>query len=258
MKHILKLLFVTILFLGQQTLTCSEASRQEYLELAKKYPRLISSQGDASKGEIEIILDSKKIEAIEKATGREVGVMQKDRYWLWVNDACLFPNGKEGVYGRILWVGSLVSSPSVAVMPILPDGRIALTCCFRHATRSWEIELPSGLVEPGERSEDAARREVLEETGMVVDHIEFLGGVTPDSGVETSVVPIFAAQVLSQEEPQLEDSEAIEQTLALTVEEIQKAFKEGFYKIDFRGEKKEVFFRDPFLSYALLIYLQGQ
>jgi len=246
------------LFFGQQALTSSESSIKEYLELAEKYPRLISSKGDASKGEIEIILDAKKMEAIEKATGREVGVVQKDNYWLWVNDACLFPCGKEGVYGRILWVGSLTSTPAVTVMPILPDGRIVLNCCFRHSTRSWEIELPKSLVEHGERTEDAARREVHEETGMVVGHIDFLGAMTPDVGISTSIVPIFAAQVLAQEDQSLEESEAIEEILALTVEEIQQAFKEGFYKMDIRGDEKEVFFRDPFLAYALTIYLQGK
>ncbi len=113
----------------------SEASRQDYLELVKQYPQLVTPRGNASQGEIEIVLEADKMASIEKKTGRDVGVVQRDKYWLWINDACKFPSGHEGVYGRILWVKALESTPGVAVMPILPDGRIALNCNFRHATR---------------------------------------------------------------------------------------------------------------------------
>jgi len=44
------------------------------------------------------------------------------------------------------------------------DGRILL---IRHPRRGWEI--PQGRVEEGESLLDAARREVLEETGATVD-----------------------------------------------------------------------------------------
>ncbi len=39
----------------------------------------------------------------------------------------------------------------------------------RFATDTWNWEIPSGIVEPGEDIADAAAREVLEETGYRVD-----------------------------------------------------------------------------------------
>jgi ADP-ribose pyrophosphatase len=199
------------------------------------------------------LTDPEKMAAIEKAQARDVGIIGRDKYWLWINDACRFPSGHEGIYGRLLWVKTLTGTPGVAVMPILPDGRIALNCNFRHATRSWEIELPRGGLNPGETIEAAAKREALEETGMVVDSLQLLGSIPPDSGVITAVVPIFVAKVIHRQGAQQEETEAIEEILALTRDEIKTAFARGYCVCKIRGEEKRVLFRDPFLAYALLL-----
>jgi ADP-ribose pyrophosphatase len=235
-------------------LEASEASRNEYLDLIKRYPGLVQPQGQASKGEIEIVLDKEKMAAIEKSTGREVGIVAKDKYWIWINDACLFPSGHEGVYGRILWVRALESRPGVAVMPIMPDGKIVLNCNFRHSTRAWEIELPRGGVNSGEALEAAARREAMEETGMVIDCLKLLGEIPPDTGLTSTVVPVYAAQVIQKQNIQQEETEAIEEILALTIDEIKQAFADGYYRCAIRGADKQVRFRDPFLSYAVMLY----
>jgi ADP-ribose pyrophosphatase len=251
-----KKLVFSLVALVPSFLTSSEESRKKYLDLVFQYPHIVSPQGEAIKGEIQILLDPAKMEEIEKATGRDVGIVHQDAYWIWLNDACRFPSGKEGVYGRILWVGSLYSLPAVCVMPILPDGRVVLNCNFRHSTRSWEIELPRGLVDKGESLEMAAQREALEETGMVLDHIWEIGKMPTDVGSMSLVVPIFAAKVKAQEGRHHEDSEAIEEILALTIEEMQTAFKQGYHCMAIRGEEKKISFRDPFLAYALAVYVQ--
>lgn len=246
--------FLLFLCLLAAPLNASDASRQQYLELISRHPAAASPQGVAANGEIEIILDPHKMAVIEKRTGRDVGVVAQDNYWIWLNDACLFPNGKEGVYGRILWVKSLESTPGVAVMPIMPDGTIVLNCNFRHATRTWEIELPRGGINKDESIEAAARRETVEETGMVIDSLYLLGELPPDTGISNTVVPIFAAKVVKQETPEREDSEAIEEILTLSPDTIKKAFVKGYHTCKIRGVETPVYFRDPFLAYALLLY----
>lgn len=236
------------------SIEAGEASRQKYLELTRLYPNLIQSQGDFSKGEIQIVLDPQEMASIEKATARDVGVIMQDKYWLWVNDACIFPSGQKGVYGRILWMNSLESSPGVAVMPVMPDGKIVLNCNFRHATRSWEIELPRGLINFAEEVEAAAKRETMEETGMLVDHLSLLGEIPPDSGLTNTVVPIFMAKVMGKQAPQQEESEAIEEILTLTIQEIKQAFLQGYYECNFKGIQKQIPFRDPFLAYAIFMH----
>lgn len=231
-----------------------EESRKAYLEKLKDFPLLVGNQGDYTKGEIQIVTDPQEMAAIEKASGREVGIVMQDRYWLWVNDACIFPNGNKGVYGRILWVRSLERPPGVAVMPMTVDNKVILNCNFRHSTRSWEIELPRGVINLGETSEMAAKREALEETGMVVSELISLGTIPPDTGITNTLVPIYLAKVIGKQDAQPEDSEAIEDILCLTIPEIKQAFLQGYYEQSIRGEHKQIYFRDPFLAYALLIY----
>lgn len=211
--------------------------------------------GDASKGEIQIITDPSRMAEIEKAKGREVGIISKDRFRIWINDACVLSNGQERVFGRIVPTYALESSRGgVAIMPILPDGRVVLNCNFRHATRSWEIELPRGGIDPGESPQDAAKREVLEETGMVLANLKLLGEMVPDDGLYSLIVPVYTGNVVDRLDPEREAGEAIADNVFLTKSEIKQAFAKGFIEVEINGEKQRVPFRDPFLAYALLIH----
>lgn len=249
MKHLLLILFLT-----STLVNANETTRRDYLALIKDHPHLVSPLGNAAKGEIEIIIDPVRMAAIEKKVGREVGVIARDNYWIWINDACLFPSGQEGVYGRIIWSKILDYHAGVAVLAILPDKTIVLNCNYRHATRSWEIELPRGCVDPNESPEEAAKREVLEETGMVLDKLILLGKMPPDTGIAAFIAPVYAAYVKAKTSTHHEDTEAIEEIFSLSLEEIKKAFVRGYYECTIRGEKVKVAFRDPFLSYAINIY----
>jgi ADP-ribose pyrophosphatase len=244
-------LFVLTVLLAQ-SFCLAEETFHEYLQLLQKHPKNFGLSGSFSNGEIEIIKDPAKMREIEKTTGRKVGIVAKDRYWIWVNDAVKFPNGKDGVYGRILSSKILEGSAGVAVMPVLPDGKIALNRNFRHATRSWEYELPRGAMDPNESIEAAAKREVKEETGMVLDELHSLGEMAVDSGLTNAVVPIILARVSKQEAATPDDSEAIEAVEAFSVKEIKEGYKKGYLTISKNGKTEKIPLRDPFLAYALL------
>lgn len=71
---------------------------------------------------------------------------------------------------------------SISVLPIV-NGEILLVKQYRHALKSWEYEIPGGGLEDGEIVEEAAARELIEETGYKVDKIEMLGMYYPSSGL---------------------------------------------------------------------------
>lgn len=220
--------------------------------------------GDHKKGEIEIVIDKDKVETIEKTqlqrlmkkglseeeavNSSQTGIIAEDIYWIWQRDAVIFPTGAVGTYDRLLWKNSLKGPAAVAVLPILPDGRIALNVNFRHATRSWELEVPRGLIHKGEHQEDTARREVEEETGLIVNKLVSLGEMTPDTGVLNSVIPVYAGYVTGEGKSSQEESEAIAGIQGFTIEELEKGLKKGYLEIAPHGK---VYLRDSFLTFAL-------
>lgn len=70
----------------------------------------------------------------------------------------------------------------VCVVARTSAGGIMLVRQHRVVAGRDTFELPSGHVDDGEMAEAAARRELLEETGMVCDRLELLGVLIPDVG----------------------------------------------------------------------------
>jgi 8-oxo-dGTP pyrophosphatase MutT (NUDIX family) len=69
-----------------------------------------------------------------------------------------------------------------AVVAITEEQRVLIVRQYRPAVEHDTLELPSGLVDPGETPGEAARRELLEETRYEAAEIEVLGGMEPDVG----------------------------------------------------------------------------
>src|SRR6266851_4789268 len=103
----------------------------------------------------------------------------------------------------------LLFMPSVACMIRDDEGRMLLV---RHVEGPWM--LPGGVVDPGERPADAARRECWEEAGIVVDPVRIAGvfggpehRTTYENGDEAGwIVTVFDA-VHREGEPHGHDDE---------------------------------------------------
>lgn len=80
----------------------------------------------------------------------------------------------------------------VAVLPVLPDGRIVLLRNWRPAVEAWSWEVPKGFVEPGESAADAARRELVEETGLA-GALESLGSIWSEPAALATHADLFIA-----------------------------------------------------------------
>lgn len=231
------------LTLSASLLTSSEVTQQEYFNLIEKYPHLIYPRGDASKGEIQIILDQKKMNSIEQETGKDVGIFLKDSSELWINDACLFSDGKTDVVQR-----TFRKEAEAALLPVLPNEKIALLCKYHHGARSWSLELPQARIQKGETLELSLLRSAKEEIGVTLGQLQLLGNMSFDSKGSSNLFPIFTGRILDQ------DLDVEAPLVYLTLKEIKAAFKKGFHVISIQGEEKKVLFRNSILAYALVIY----
>ena len=74
------------------------------------------------------------------------------------------------------------------------DGQLLTVRQFRPALERSVLDFPCGHVEPGQTPEEAARAELLEETGYVAGEIEFLGKLQSDVGRLTNKLWCFATR----------------------------------------------------------------
>ncbi len=69
----------------------------------------------------------------------------------------------------------ITSSDAVLVLARTEEKQWILVKQFRPAMREWTVEFPAGSIEPGESPEDAAARELFEETGYVCRSLQPMG-----------------------------------------------------------------------------------
>lgn len=263
-----------LLFLFATNLTYCSATPQtdfeQYLQFIKDYPHL-GEAGNYKEGKIEIVLEKNTVKRIEEAQAKrfmregetkeiahkcaKIGIVARDRYWVWIRDAVIFPSGAFGTFDRIVKTKALDKAKftSVAILPVTQDGKIVLNVLYRHAVRGWALEIPRGGLERGETVLEAAKRELKEETGLIGNKFIHLGEIAPDSGTVASIVPCYFTRIEKKGVPSQDYTEAIVDSVFFTKEEVKDALVKGFVEIEINKKKTKVMIKDSYLAYTLLL-----
>ena len=88
--------------------------------------------------------------------------------------------------------------PSVVILPVFDDGRVALIRQFRHAVNGVIYEIPAGTCEPNEPALACAKRELAEETGYSASRWKRLSRFYPAPGISTERMDLFVASALKK------------------------------------------------------------
>ncbi|WP_426061816.1 NUDIX hydrolase [Hymenobacter sp. B1770] len=100
----------------------------------------------------------------------------------------------------------------VLTFPLTADNQVVFVRQYKHGLGQVLLELPGGVIDEGEIvPADAARRELLEETGYTADALEPLLQVSDNPTKDTNLIHYFLARNVRQVAAQaLDETEAIE------------------------------------------------
>lgn len=104
-----------------------------------------------------------------------------------MRDRVLLPDGQVATREYCVHPGA------VAIIPVLPDGRLVLERQYRYSVRREMIEFPAGKRDAGEAALECGVRELHEETGYRAGRWARAGVIHPVIGYSTEAIDIWLA-----------------------------------------------------------------
>jgi 8-oxo-dGTP pyrophosphatase MutT (NUDIX family) len=157
---------------------------------------------------------------IKKLSRKEI---YRDKWLTFYQDQVSYPDNSVHTYA---WAKR---TNGVMIAVITPDQEILLNKEFRYVINKYSWEIPGGGIESGESLEEAAGRELLEETGLHINHFQKLGEFYPLNSFNTEIVTLLTAKVPKSEisKANLEASEDVIEQRFIPISEARDLIKSG-------------------------------
>lgn len=140
-------------------------------------------------------------------------------------DEVILPNGGKATREYLDHPGA------VAVVPVLPDGKIVLVRQYRYPVEEVTLEIPAGKFDKGSKESvrECLVRELKEETGYTAEKIEPLVDFWPTCAFANEVIKMFTAEGLTPGELDPDEDEFIEK-VELPLKDVLAMIEDGRIK----------------------------
>ncbi len=122
-------------------------------------------------------------------------------------------DGTEGDY-------IVMDAPDWVIVIAEHNDKFLMVKQWRHAAASLSIEFPGGVIDKGEKPEEAARRELEEETGFKAGRLTEIGTVNPNPALFSNCVHFYLAEDLKQTGSQKLDKDEFINCIELSKEDV--------------------------------------
>ena len=116
---------------------------------------------------------------------------------------------------------------AVVVLPVTENNEIVFVKEEREVIGRISMGLPAGMIDDGENPEDAARRELKEETGITAENIEPLISYYPSCGYTNEKIFIYLAKNFTYGSQHFDDTEQILSVEKIKIEDCLKMIYEN-------------------------------
>jgi 8-oxo-dGTP pyrophosphatase MutT (NUDIX family) len=116
------------------------------------------------------------------------------------------PAGNRGIYGKVHYKNTAIS-----IVAIDSEGYTYLVGQYRYTLNAYSWEVPEGgcSIESGESTLEAAKRELLEETGLVATQWTEIGEIYLSNSVSDERAVMYVAKNLSQQQACPDETEQL-------------------------------------------------
>ena len=121
-----------------------------------------------------------------------------------------------------------VRSNVVLIFAVTEDNQVLLVRQYKHGIGRITIELPGGVIDEGENApQEAAKRELLEETGYASEEIEALLEVSDNPTKDTNTIHFFLVRNARRVAPQKLDATENIEVLTVPLSEVESMVLNG-------------------------------
>ena len=173
------------------------------------------------KEKIDKIIEEYKTIKLEKVTG--TGFLNIEKYKCYLNNNRIITREKITKNNR--------DGSAAMVLPLTTDNKVIVVVEPRVFTDTTvSVDVPAGYIEEDETGEEAAKRELQEETGYTTNDIKFLGKFYQDHGISAACNQYYLALNCKKKSKQKLDEEECVKQLEITVEELFYLLDNGYIK----------------------------